>query len=89
MAEKKCSICGKHFWCFVNKEPICLKHYVEKYVKEDYKKGNKCLEIDLDEMIDCLKKRKLDKNELAFLREIKIQIPELINEFPVLFEKLK
>ena len=89
MINKKCSICDKRFWCYVNGKPVCLKHYVGKYIKEDYKKGNKCLEVDLDEMIECLKNRKLDKNELAFLKEIKIQIPEIVEEFSFLFEKLK
>lgn len=42
-------------------------------------------------LIDCRldKYGKLDKEELEFLKVLKIEIPEMVNEFPILFDELK
>lgn len=86
MISKKCSICGKEGNSYVNGIPLCLSHEIKKYWK--HSKG--CLETHLDYFIERLEKRgKLDKDEITFLKEIKSQMPEIVDEFPVLFKKVK
>jgi len=86
MIGKKCSICGEKGHFYVNGIPLCIKHEITEY----YKNHVGCLEAYLDSFIDRLQKYgKLDKEEIEFLKILKIEMPEMVNEFPILFDELK
>ena len=86
MIDKKCSICQKKGYVYLNGSPLCLFHDVKNY----WKSHRGCLENHLDSFVEYLERhKKLDRDMTNFLKEIKVQIREMVKEFPILFKKLK
>lgn len=85
MVEEKCYICNTDIYGYYNGKPICLKHYIEEYWKNE----RECLESYLDTIVDRLNKyNKLDKDELELLSVLKKEMPEIVKEFPILFNEI-
>ena len=85
MIDEKCSKCNQQGHFYVNGVPLCFKHEITDY----YKHNLGCLEAYLDSFVERLERfGELDKEEIEFLRVVKEEIPEMVEEFPVLFEEL-
>ena len=85
MLNEKCSKCNQQGHFYVNGVPLCFKHEITDY----YKDNLGCLEAYLDSFVEKLEKYgKLDKEEVEFLEALKTEMPETIEEFPVLFHEL-
>lgn len=83
-SDKKCNICDNKADYVVNSNFYCIKHYVSEY----YRDNIPCLMTQLDMLIDELDNgKKLSDDEEKFLRTIEKELPEVVDEFPRIFEE--
>lgn len=95
---KKCSVCGKKAtttsWRVLNRNSENPSLYPDPLCeicsfKETYSHSEDRLIFHLKSFVERLEKYgKLDEDEINFLKIVKKEMPEIVKEFPTLFEEL-
>ena len=85
MESEKCSRCNNEIYGSINGIFFCAKHYVE-----NYKKDRRFLDYKLNQLLDYFSREQpLTEKEKEFLREVKKQFPEVVDEYLILFESIE
>jgi len=83
--NKECSKCSRAVFSYVNGTALCAKHIVSEY----YKHSQGCLETVLDNLVQDLHAGKsLSAAEMELLKQVRRQLPNVAEQFPVLMEKI-
>jgi len=79
-----CVKCGKEVYSSIDGVFFCTKHYVENYGRD-----KRFLGAELNKFLDYLSREsKFTVKEKEFLKEVKRQFPEVVEEFHILFKNL-